>query len=140
VERRREMFKIAVSLVSEPSQTSATLNFVNSETDVVCSAAKTQVRGAHRHIKCALETISPEDSTWTWLLSRMFHLQLLSRSRSCFEVGLTSLYACYIVDNSQDNFSNSYFELALEDWSEPLGDLIILCGTSRLRSGSSGNI
>ena len=45
-----------------------------------------------------------------------------------------------MVDISKTEVSNSYFELALEDWSEPLGDLIALCGATRLRPGSSGNL
>jgi hypothetical protein len=44
-----------------------------------------------------------------------------------------------MVDISENEVSNSYFDLALEDWSEPLGDLITFCGTTRLHPGSSGN-
>lgn len=45
-----------------------------------------------------------------------------------------------MIDISKTELYNSYFELALEDWSEPLGDLIVLCGTTRLSPGSSGNL
>ena len=43
-----------------------------------------------------------------------------------------------MVDISKTELYNNYFELALEDWSEPLGDLIVFCGTTRLSPGSSG--
>ena len=33
--------------------------------------------------------------------------------------------AMYLVDISKTDVYNSYFELALDDWSEPLGDLIV---------------
>lgn len=70
----------------------------------------------------------------------MLHLQLLSRSTPFGQVGSPSPWMCCIVDISKIETSSSYFGLALEDWSEPLGDLIALCGTTRLRPDSSGNL
>jgi hypothetical protein len=97
------------------------------------------IRGTNHHVKRASETLYPQESTWTWLLSRMLHLQLLSRSAPSGPVGSSSPYPCYSGDISKIDVFNSYFELALEDWSEPLGDLIVFCGTTRLSPGSSGN-
>ena len=45
-----------------------------------------------------------------------------------------------MVDISKTEVYKTYFELALEDWNEPLGDLIVFCGTTRLSLGSSGNL
>ena len=70
----------------------------------------------------------------------MLHLQLLSQRAPFSQVGPSFPYSCCVVDISKTEVSNSYFELALEDWSEPLGDLIALCGTTRLHPGSSGNL
>jgi len=70
----------------------------------------------------------------------MLHLQLLSRPAPLSQVGSSFRYLCYMVDISKAEVSNSYFELAFEDWNEPLGDLIALCGTTRLRPGSSGKL
>lgn len=70
----------------------------------------------------------------------MLHLQLLSRPAPFHHVGPSFPYPYRIVDISKIEVSNSYFGLALEDWSEHLGDLVALCGTTRLRPGSSGNL
>ena len=42
VERRKEMFELAVSFVSEQSHTAATISFVDCTTDEVCSTAEEQ--------------------------------------------------------------------------------------------------
>lgn len=70
----------------------------------------------------------------------MLHLQLLSRPAPFGQVGPSFPYPYRIVDISKTEIFNSYFGLALEDWSEPLGDLVALCGTTRLRPSSSGNL
>ena len=42
---------------------------------------------------------------------------------------------CYLVDNSKTDVYDSYFELTLDDWSEPLDDLIV---GRRIFAASSG--